>query len=152
MRAMGPQMYAAALSVCRSEADAADAVQEAMCRLWKHQEWYDTAGNREAYDVKNATNCALTMAARRHLASELRDSDSIDEKSQRDVEARDRLSHVMRVIASLPEKQRLVITMRDVEGMEMEEIASQLEITEGNVKVLLSRARKSVRQYFSHSL
>lgn len=145
-------MYAAALSVCRSGADAADAVQEAMCRLWKHQEWYDTAESREAYAVKTATNCVLTMTARRRAASELRESDIIDEKSQRDVEARDRLSHVMRVIASLPEKQRQVITMRDVEGMEMEEIATAIGITEGNVKVLLSRARKSVRQYFSQKL
>ncbi|MBD5376128.1 MAG: sigma-70 family RNA polymerase sigma factor [Bacteroides sp.] len=152
MRAFGARMFAGAISICHCEADASDAVQDAMCRLWRHQQWYDSADNREAYAVQTAVNCARTLMTRRHVAAELRESDSIDDKSQRDVEWRDRLSHVMRIISSLPERQRLVIGMRDIEGLEMEEIAERLGITVGNVKVLLSRARKSVRQYFSQNL
>ena len=133
MRAFGARMFAGAISICHCEADASDAVQDAMCRLWRHQQWYDSADNREAYAVQTAVNCARTLMTRRHVAAELRESDSIDEKS-------------------LPERQRLVIGMRDIEGLEMEEIAERLGITVGNVKVLLSRARKSVRQYFSQNL
>lgn len=152
MRAAGPRMMAAALSISHSKADASDAVQEAMCRLWKYQQWYDSVENREAYAVQTAVNCARTMATRRHAADELRESDSIDEQSQCNVESRDRLTHVMRIISSLPDRQRQAITMRDIEEMEMEEIAERMDITVGNVKVLLSRARKSVRQYFSQNL
>lgn len=152
MRAFGPRMFVAAISICHSKADAADAVQDAMCRLWKYQDWYDRAESIEGYAVQTAVNCARTLTRRRLVVSELRESDSVDEKSQMDAESRDRLTHVLRIISSLPERQRQVISMRDIEGMEMEDIAENLQITVGNVKVLLSRARKSIREYFSKDL
>ena len=51
-----------------------------------------------------------------------------------------------RLISQLPEKQRLAIHMRDIEGYEMDEIASLLESDEASVRVNISRARKSVRE------
>ena len=50
-----------------------------------------------------------------------------------------------KIISTLPEKQRLAIHMRDVEGYEIEEISQILEIDETSVRMNLSRARKSVR-------
>jgi RNA polymerase sigma-70 factor (ECF subfamily) len=52
---------------------------------------------------------------------------------------------IMRAIDELPESQRAVITMRDVEGLSSDEVAEILEITEGNERVLLHRARSKVR-------
>ena len=49
-------------------------------------------------------------------------------------------------IARLPEAQRTVITLRDVEGWSAEEVCEALELTEGNQRVLLHRARSKVRQ------
>ena len=51
-----------------------------------------------------------------------------------------------RLISQLPEKQRLAMHMRDIEGYEMDEIASLLESDEASVRVNISRARKSVRE------
>ena len=51
-----------------------------------------------------------------------------------------------RLIAQLPEKQRLAIHMRDIEGYEMDEIANLLESDEASVRVNISRARKSIRE------
>lgn len=48
-------------------------------------------------------------------------------------------------IAALPERQRTVITMRDIEGWEAEEVCNALEITATNQRVLLHRARIAVR-------
>jgi len=48
-------------------------------------------------------------------------------------------------IAALPERQRLVITLRDVEGWEAEEVCNALEVTATNQRVLLHRARIAVR-------
>lgn len=50
------------------------------------------------------------------------------------------------LIQQLPERQRLTIHMRDVEGYELEEIANILESDEASVRVNLSRARKSIRE------
>jgi RNA polymerase sigma-70 factor (ECF subfamily) len=51
-----------------------------------------------------------------------------------------------KLIAELPDKQRLAIHMRDIEGYEIEEIANLLESDEASVRVNLSRARKSIRE------
>ena len=51
-----------------------------------------------------------------------------------------------RLIQQLPERQRLTIHMRDVEGYELEEIANILDSDEASVRVNLSRARKNIRE------
>src|SRR4051794_23158581 len=53
---------------------------------------------------------------------------------------------ILRAIDELPEAQRTVITMRDVEGLPAGEVAEALEISEGNQRVLLHRARSKVRR------
>lgn len=53
---------------------------------------------------------------------------------------------IERAIADLPEAQRAVITLRDVEELETEEICALLDITVSNQRVLLHRARARVRQ------
>jgi RNA polymerase sigma-70 factor (ECF subfamily) len=58
----------------------------------------------------------------------------------------DMVTLTRRLIAELPDKQRLAIHMRDVEGYEIEEIADLLESDEASVRVNLSRARKSIRE------
>jgi len=68
--------------------------------------------------------------------------DADPERSLQDAEA---LALVQREIDKLPEMQRLVITMRDVEGWSSQEVRHALEISETNQRVLLHRARSKVR-------
>ena len=58
---------------------------------------------------------------------------------------RDTLRTAMAAIADLPPAQRAVITMRDVQGCRPEEVCVVLELTDGNQRVLLHRARSRVR-------
>jgi RNA polymerase sigma-70 factor, ECF subfamily len=60
--------------------------------------------------------------------------------------ARETLSLIGDAIAELPERQHLVITMRDVEGWSAEEVCEALAISEANQRVLLHRARSKVRR------
>src|SRR6185312_713024 len=53
---------------------------------------------------------------------------------------------IERAIAALPEGQRLVISLRDVEGWAAAEVCNVLELTETNQRVLLHRARAKVRE------
>jgi RNA polymerase sigma-70 factor (ECF subfamily) len=55
------------------------------------------------------------------------------------------LEVVKRAIAGLPEAQRMVITLRDVNGWDADEVCKALEISEVNQRVLLHRARMRVR-------
>jgi RNA polymerase sigma-70 factor, ECF subfamily len=59
--------------------------------------------------------------------------------------ASETLDLVEQAIAELPPAQALVITMRDVEGLDAREVCEALEISEGNQRVLLHRARSKVR-------
>ncbi|MFL5767748.1 MAG: RNA polymerase sigma factor [Actinomycetota bacterium] len=56
------------------------------------------------------------------------------------------LSKVEEAIAELPEMQRLVITLRDIDGWSSQEVCNFLDITETNQRVLLHRARSKVRK------
>ena len=57
-------------------------------------------------------------------------------------ELRDRLS---RAVAELPERMRVVLSLRDIDGLSGEEVCNVLQITESNQRVLLHRARTKVR-------
>ena len=59
--------------------------------------------------------------------------------------SRETLGVVLRAIETLPPAQRTVITMRDVQGCSSEEVCDALDVSEGNQRVLLHRARSRVR-------
>lgn len=65
---------------------------------------------------------------------------------EREIEGRDSWSWAEKIINELPEQQRLIIQMRDIEEYEFEEIAKALEMNETAVRVALSRARKTIRE------
>jgi RNA polymerase sigma factor (sigma-70 family) len=73
-----------------------------------------------------------------------------------EVERREVRSHISHAVGDLPHRQRIVITLRDIEGYSSEEVCAILEISAANQRVLLHRARAVVRgrleEYFSAQL
>ena len=65
------------------------------------------------------------------------------------VEDTDSLNWVEKIINTLPEQQRLIIQMRDIEQYEFSEIAQILEMNETAIRVALSRARKTIREFMT---
>jgi RNA polymerase sigma-70 factor (ECF subfamily) len=63
--------------------------------------------------------------------------------------AKDEANQVKRIIGSLPRQQRQVIVMRDVNECSMEEIEEVTGLSPGNIRVLLSRTRKKIREQFN---
>src|SRR4051812_11857043 len=64
--------------------------------------------------------------------------------------ASETLQQVRAAIAKLPARQQEVITLRDIEGWEPEEVSEALDLTPGNQRVLLHRARSKVRADLEH--
>ena len=58
---------------------------------------------------------------------------------------RETLGIVISTIEQLPDAQRIVITMRDIQGCDSDEVCAALDVSEGNQRVLLHRARSKVR-------
>ena len=78
-----------------------------------------------------------------HWAGQLHDWGQLPEEVVLDHETR---TQVQQALEGLPPSQRLVMTMRDIEGWTAAEVCNALTITEINQRVLLHRARSKVRQ------
>ena len=67
---------------------------------------------------------------------------------QKEIELTDELNWVTQLIDQLPEKEKMIIQLREIEHYDFDQIATILEIPEGTVRVYLSRIRKKLRKQF----
>lgn len=144
-------MYRVAFALTGSEADAADAVQDACLKLWEKRAMLARAANRSAYCVGATRNAALDIIRGRHPATDV--SQMPEAASETDTasacESAETIAAIERAIARLPENQRLVITMRDIEDRSVDEIIEATGYSVANIKTLLCRARTALRKRFS---
>jgi len=128
--------------------DADDAAQDAFLSALDRIETYDSARPFGPWLMRIATNAAIDLVRRRAV----RRADALDERSPvrgptpaTDAEAgeiRERLAVALR---ALPERQRVAVTLFDVEGYSHAEIAAVLEIPEGTVRSDVFHARRALR-------
>jgi RNA polymerase sigma factor, sigma-70 family len=139
-----------ARSMLRNDVDAEDAVQEAYLRLWTVRSQLDNHPNVGGFAMQALKNiCIDRLRAEKYNLS--LDNVNIVENSITPytyTEQKDSATIIRRIIDSLPETQRRVMMMRDVDGYELEEIADIMGAEAATVRVNLSRARKTVRDKF----
>ncbi|MBQ3238005.1 MAG: sigma-70 family RNA polymerase sigma factor [Bacteroidaceae bacterium] len=147
-----PRLQRVALRMLGNVEDAEDMVQEVYMKLWGKREELPDVQNMEAYCVALTKNMCID---RLRLAEVDRvDVDDVplslaaadDVASQ--LERQDAVEQVKLIIETLPEKQQQVITLRDIRDCTFEEIEEQTGLTAVNVRALLSRARKTIRERF----
>jgi len=145
------RMYGVAVAITGSEADAADAVQDACMKLWERRGSLGGVANVAAYACGAARNAAIDIVNRRRQAIGADEMVALasDADIERDYERREQLEGVKKLLASLPDGQRIVFAMREFEGCTMEEIESATGFSSANVRVLLCRARGAVKKYFA---
>ena len=135
------------LLISRDEAE--DATQELYLKLWKNKEKLAEYNNVEAFAMTMTKNyCLDQLKAKRSANLKLVHSNYKDPaiSLQRDIELKDSVARVHKLIAALPEKQKIIIQLRDIENYEFEEIGKILDLKATAVRVALSRARKTIRQ------
>ena len=144
------KVYGLSLRMLRCSADAEDTVQEVMLKLWTMRHKLADYRSVEALAVQIGKNiCINKLHARKHLANDA--FESMQEPSpppDMQLEAVDSMAIVARIIDRLPETQRMVIRLRDIEGYQPTEIAEIMGCEESAVRVNLSRARKKVKEEF----
>jgi len=139
--------FAKRLLVSTEEAE--DATQEVMVRLWHKKETLVNYNSVEALAMTMTKNfCLNQLKSKRASNLQLVHSNYRDNQVGLDqqLEAKDSWNWVEKMINELPEQQRLIIQMRDIEEFEFTEIAAVLEMNETAVRVALSRARKTIRE------
>ena len=139
-----------AKNMLANEVDAEDAVQETFLRLWNQRSQLGNHPNVGGFAMQTLKNiCIDKLRAERHNVS--LDGISIAGNSITPytfTEQQDSVLIIRNIIDSLPETQRQIITLRDVDGYELGEIAAIIGSEDSTVRVTLSRARKAVRDKF----
>jgi RNA polymerase sigma-70 factor (ECF subfamily) len=142
------KLYRLAKRILVSSDEAEDAVQEVYLKLWKGKQRMENYKSLEAFAMTMTKNYCLDRLKSKQ-ASNLKIVHSNyknDENLDRQIDVKDGVSLVFKIMETLPEKQRIILQLRDVEAFEYSEISKMLEINETAIRVALSRARKTVRQ------
>lgn len=146
---MKDSVYRYALAILGNSMDAEDITQDAYSKLWIMRQQLDKYENLDAYVLRMVRNlCIDKLRAERLHEDKLEEAflDQSDVGPGQGEELRDMQALVKKLIRQLPEKSRTVIHLRDVEGYEMEEIAAIVGDDVANLRVTLSRARKTIRE------
>jgi len=133
-----------------STEEAEDATQEVLVKLWSKNENLDSYRSVEAMAMTMTKNyCLDQLKSKRSDNLKIVHNNFTDREPSLDkkVEDNDSLIWVEKIIDQLPEQQRLIIQLRDIEQCEFSEIAKITEMNETAVRVALSRARKTIREF-----
>lgn len=143
-----PRLVAAASALLPTTEDAEDAVQDTLLKLWAVRERIDDKTHFRNLALSVVRNVCLnmlrSMAVRR--AESLSDAMHIcsPENPHTAMEWHEQTLQAHQVWMDLPQRHRIIIHMKEVEGLSTEEIARLLGTTKENVRTRLSRARKEM--------
>ena len=145
------KLFRFAFRLLGSEEEAKDVVQEVFVRVWKGRENMDAIQNWEAWCMRITKNLSLDKIRtwKRRNTQPIESSYDVQTESltpYESTEINESMQRVGSLIEALPEKQRNIIHLRDVEGYSYQEICDILELDMNQVKVNLFRARNSVRE------
>lgn len=143
------KVYRLAKRLLVSHEEAEDATQEILLKLWNNNKSINNYKNVEAFSMTMTKNLCLDRLKSKQ-AQNLKIVHSNYEDGtmslQKQIELNDSLDWVAKIMEELPEQQKMIIQLRDMESYEFDEIAKVLEMNETAVRVALSRARKTIRE------
>ncbi len=148
------EIYRYARALLANPADAEDATQEVLLRLWRHlprlnpfnlRAWLLQTTRCYCLDqIRRRSNRAAPLSLEEGLPEDSPDEQAVDPSVAAD--ARLRLEQAHRALLRLPENLRSVFVLYEVNGLRYREIARTLGIPINSVKVYLSRAREKLAQ------
>ena len=143
------KMYRLALRLLISKEAAEDATQEVILKIWNRKDKVKDYANIEAFMISVTKNYCLDQLKAR-ANNNLRiihtnyDNNELSVHSQ--LELTDEMKHIERILEKLPEQQKIIFQLRDVEEYDYSEIAKITKMKEPAIRVTLSRARKKIKE------
>ncbi|MCK6607086.1 MAG: sigma-70 family RNA polymerase sigma factor [Flavobacterium sp.] len=132
-----------------STEEAEDATQEVLVRLWNKNSALEQYNSVEALAMTMTKNyCLDQLKSKRVTNLQIVHNNYQDKQAsvETQIEYQNTLQWVEKLMNDLPEQQRLILQLREIEEYEFSEIAQVLEMNETAVRVALSRARKTLRE------
>ncbi len=149
------KLFRFSLSIVRDRTKAEDVVQETCIKLWRQWSRISEIDNLEAWSMRLAKNLSIDKLRCKHQRTDrIEQAYHLEGDSPTPYQvtaSNDTLGHIRQLMNQLPEKQRLVMHLRDIEEMSYQEICDTLQLPMSQVKVNLSRARKQMRTFLIKS-
>lgn len=142
------KMYRLALRLLISKESAEDATQEVFLKLWNGNDKIKDYTNLEAFAMTVTRNYCLDQlkSKQNNNLKMVHNNYQSNERSIHDqLETTDELEQVSLIIKNLPEQQKIIFQLREIEEYEFEEIAEITKMNETAIRVALSRVRKKIR-------
>ena len=146
---LSDRFYRVAYHILESQEDAEDAVHELYLKLIKTPDKLSNIQDPAAYGITMLRNICIDIIRRREkLKSEELHEYMIADASSPDKVAteKDKLRILIHEIDKLPQKQSMVLKMRTIEGLEYDEISQRTGLSQVNIRVLISIARKTLKK------
>ncbi|MCR5760331.1 MAG: RNA polymerase sigma factor [Bacteroidales bacterium] len=152
---LGDQLYRVAFYLLEDRQEAEDAVQDLFVKLLNSGSRLDGVKNAKAYAITLMRNMCIDRiraASRLHQVECGEDDPEVSFISvESDVIAtKEKLRRVLAIIEGLPTKQREVVRQRIIEDRSYEEISRDTGLSENNLRVLLSIARKTIKKEYEN--
>lgn len=151
MVSLRDMMFRVALAIMGNEDDALDAIQDTIVRLWDNRKLLSDADNRAAYCIGALRKqCLSALRSRRPtvaLNCEMPLSDNLE--TVRSLESRDTLLSLRRIINELPHDQKRVVELTVFSQCSTVEIVEITGLSNQNVRTLLSRGRRKIKELFT---
>lgn len=126
-----------------------DVLQQVFEKAWTKRNDLQSMDNPTGWIVRTLKNESMQHFRRLKKIVPITDLDVAEDTAEGDEPISEKLKLVMGFIEMLPEKQREIFQLREVEGLTYEEISDYLEISLDQVKVNLHRARQTLRNYLT---
>jgi len=143
-------MYRLAKRLLKNTEDAEDAVQDTFARLWIKRENLDSGRNLQALTMITLKNICLDKlkSGNSKILPMIDDENFLPGKDnpQNQLEKKDIRHKINSIIETMPEPQKMIIHLRDIEGMSNDEVSEIVQMNKNAVKVALSRARKKLKE------
>ena len=144
------KLFSVAYRLMGNAQAAEDMVQETFLKLWMQRDKIERIDNPEAYSITVLRRLFYDRMRTGHLQEVDKDVGCLQVTSSqnisRQLEVADEYQRVRLLISHLPEPQGRIMLMRDVEDRSFEEISIETGFSEVNVRSILSRARKKIRE------
>ena len=144
------RMYSACLTIIRDRDEAADAVQETYARLWERRNDLDRLDSIEAYALTIAKRICINKLHSREIITETDNNSDSETGEHNTFEHADELRLVRSLMKQLPENQRKAVELSAYGGCSNDEIAELTGESSANVRQLLSRGRKKLKELYNH--
>lgn len=142
------EMYRFAKRFVMSSDEAEDVVQDLMMKFWQKKDDLQSFGNLKSYVLKSVKNECLNRLKHHDVKIGFADL-QIHRSELYQMEVNNMKEYIVKFINELPEKQKMVMHLKDVEEYEVSEIAEILEMEENAIRVNLMRARQKVKDQIS---